>query len=213
MCSRFENKETGISIFKKLENKASNTFVLDTNKELKKKNIAPNDEVLILTPEKDGIHIKDYIWGIQFDKNAKSPLIFNSRIETIKEKPYWRKLFSQNRCILPATAFYEWKEINKVKIPHRISLKNNNTIFIGAIFTKLGDSFHTSMITTKPNEEILRIHNRMPVLFNLTEGIDFLTETAEHAFELCCESGKDKNVDIDYAEDLMTDRHRKALEQ
>ena len=122
MCSRFENKETGISIIEKLEKDFEGNYILEDDNELKKENITPTNLVMSVISEGNSYKIKNFFWGIQFDKQNKSPLIFNSRIETIREKKYWTQLFYKNRCLLPATAYYEWKEINRTKIPHRISL-------------------------------------------------------------------------------------------
>lgn len=185
MCSRFENKETGFSILEKLEKDFLGNFILEDDEELKKENIAPTNQVMAIINDKDTFKIKNYFWGIQFDKVKKSPLIFNSRIETIKEKKYWTQLFYKNRCILPATAFYEWKEIDKVKIPHRIFLPKKDFFFIPSIYIQIEDINFVSMITTQPNTFMKNIHNRMPVIFNKKEGLDFLKEEPKRAIDYC----------------------------
>ena len=118
MCSRFENKETGESIFQKF---GKDFLMLNLAvKNLKQINIAPNDDILVIEKITDEYVLKNFSWGIKFPGD-KSPLIFNSRMETISEKPYWRNLFEKNRCLIPATAFYEWETIEKIKIPQKIS--------------------------------------------------------------------------------------------
>jgi len=56
--------------------------------------------------------------GIRYSKN--SPSVFNSRIETIKKRPYWMSLFANNRMLVPMSGFYEWgkKKLSKDSLPH-----------------------------------------------------------------------------------------------
>jgi len=46
MCSRFENKETGISVFQKLKKDLDGKFILESDEETKSINIAPTNKVL-----------------------------------------------------------------------------------------------------------------------------------------------------------------------
>ena len=51
------------------------------------------------------------VWGL-VPSWAKDPSIgsrmINARLETVAEKPAFRRAFSARRCILPADGFYEW---------------------------------------------------------------------------------------------------------
>jgi putative SOS response-associated peptidase YedK len=211
MCSRFENKETGFSILEKLEKDFQGNYILEDDNELKKENIAPTNPVMSIINDKDTFKIKNFFWGIQFDKVKKSPLIFNSRIETIKEKKYWTQLFYKNRCLLPATAFYEWKEINKTKIPHRIFLPEEDFFFIPSIFLKMEDYYFVSMITTQPNTFMKKIHNRMPVILSKKEGLDFLKEEPKKALDLCTSLSDKIKINAEIAEKLLTDKQKEVI--
>jgi putative SOS response-associated peptidase YedK len=212
MCSRFENKETGISIFEKLKKDFMGNFIYEVTEDTKKTNISPTNIIISVLKNKDSEYsVKNIFWGIQFDKNSKSPIIFNSRIETISEKKYWKQLFSKNRCLIPATAFYEWKEIEKTKILHRISLKNKELFFIASIFLIQEDLTFSSMITTVPNKFVGQIHNRMPVLLNQNEAIDFLDADTEDALKFCKPLPDNDEMDISIAEDILTQKQRDLL--
>ncbi|HEY5122900.1 MAG TPA: SOS response-associated peptidase family protein, partial [Ignavibacteria bacterium] len=212
MCSRFENKETGISIFEKLKKDSMGNFVYEITEDTNKINISPTNSIIsVIRNKKTEYSIKNIYWGIQFDKQNQSPLIFNSRIETISGKIYWKQLFAKNRCIIPATAFYEWKEIEKTKIPHRISLKNKELFFIASIFLIQEDLTFSSMITTVPNKFVRQIHNRMPVLLNQNEAIDFLDADTEDALKFCKPLPDNDEMDISIAEDILTQRQRDLL--
>ena len=211
MCSRFENKQTGLSIIEILERDNLGKFKLEDKEELKKTNIAPTNNILTVTRNEELFILKGFKWGIQFDKEKKSPIIFNSRIETIKEKNYWKNLFYKNRCLIPATAFYEWKEINRVKIPHRIYLQEEKFFFMPALYTKIDGETCASIITTTPNEFMKGIHNRMPVLMNIDTGIGFLKETPAQALDYCIPYSEKEKMSVEYAEELLTEKQRDVL--
>ena len=179
MCSRFENKENGISIFKRLKKNSAGEFLLEEFEETKKVNIAPTDRIIVLMKQEDKIKITDARWGIKFKEEKTSPLIFNSRIETIREKPFWKNLFSNNRCLIPATSFYEWKTENNGKIPYKISLKNSNLFYFSAIYIIINNKLMVSLITTEPNLFMRNVHIRMPNI-NEEENINrFLCDDGE----------------------------------
>lgn len=213
MCSRFENKETGESIFKMLKKDFAGKFIIEDVEETKQVNIAPTNNVLAITSEDDSYHLKEMNWGIQFNKEKKSPLIFNSRIETIKDKKFWTQLFYENRCLLPATSFYEWKEIGKVKIPHRISLINDELFFFPSIFTLIDNELKASIITTSPNSFMKNIHRRMPVIIKKENSMNFLTDEPLKALEYCRPLDDNEKMKIEIAENILTRKQKESLEK
>ena len=180
MCGRFENrlsledlsKSLGDDLFKEvLEHVVSN--------------IAPTQKIITLRYDNNKLQVKPMNWGIKFSKD--SPLIFNSRIETIKEKSFWKNLFDKNRCVVPMTAFYEWKtdKATGKKIPHRIYLKNNKYFFVPALYFEKEKEFFASLITTTPNSFIAQIHHRMPVIIKPEELINYFTNSYSENLNNC----------------------------
>ncbi len=186
MCSSFESNISGLSIFEKMQKDAAGSFILDNQfVEPRKPRFRPTDIISTIFLSNNNFIISNSLWGIKFDAASKIPLIFNSRIETINSKTYWKNLFTNYRCIVPATGFFEWKTEGKKKIPQRLSLSNDDIFFFAGIYYDKPDGKLVSLITTEPNDFMKNVHNRMPVIFKLSEALDFLKQGFDSAFELC----------------------------
>jgi len=134
-------------------------------------NIPPGDEmpVIVRAQENELVMMQ---WGlllhrVQGQKPAQ-PLI-NARAETLSEKPLFRSLLANHRCLVPATGYFEWKTEGHRKTPFYISLKGSPCF----AFAGLYDAWHDpagkktaayTIITTAPNELVAAIHNRMPAI-------------------------------------------------
>lgn len=184
MCGRFENKINEnilIQLFKEM----NLDLLVDNSIQWNKKvNIAPTDKIFAIRLVNGKYTLSFLNWGIKFKED--SPLIFNSRIETIKEKKYWFTLFDRNRCIVPMSGFYEWKKDGVRKIPHRIFLPVTEIFFVPAIFFEdKQKNLFTSLITTVPNQFIKPIHHRMPVILKFKTAVDYLSNNVSKNLELC----------------------------
>lgn len=183
MCGRFEKKfnDDQLQLF-------FNNLQVESNfneEGLRQNNISPTDKILVLKSTSGKISAETMSWGIKFAK--QSPLIFNSRIETIKEKPYWKMMFDKNRCIVPMSGFYEWQTIGKKKTPYRIYLPGKEIFFVPGIFhyDKTANKSFVSLITTTPNQFISKIHHRMPVILFPDEINDYFVNSAEDNLAKC----------------------------
>lgn len=195
MCGRFESKPSIQSLVKDFKNHNQNLEIaLNSNskeiseepeyKEYKSINIAPTNKIQSISYSDNNYNLFLTHWGIKFSPN--SPLIFNSRIETIKEKKYWMTLFDRNRLLVPMSAFYEWKKEGTKKIPYRIFLPDQEIFYVPAVYHIAKDKMiFTSLITTTPNEFIKPIHHRMPVILRIKEGINYLIDDTDTNLERC----------------------------
>lgn len=95
-------------------------------------------------------------WGIQ----GKSGLIINARKETIWEKPSFRHLIQNRRCLLPASCFYEW---DREKHKATLSGKDNETLFLAGVYQAEPEGGRFVIITAPADETVRPIHDRMPV--------------------------------------------------
>jgi putative SOS response-associated peptidase YedK len=97
----------------------------------------------------------------------------NARAETVATSGVFREPLRSRRCLVPANCFYERKDVGeKVKQPYCIKLKSRPVFAFAGLYNVFrdveGKELKTfTIITTRPNEIVAPIHDRMPVI--LTE--------------------------------------------
>jgi putative SOS response-associated peptidase YedK len=156
-------------------------------------NIAPSQSVPVIVKEEHGNEPKLMKWGL-VPPWAPDPSIgnrmINARAETLLEKPSFRQLVSQRRCIIPADGFYEWRRDGNRKVPVWIHLKKREPFAFAGLWDSWrnpqdGDVLNTfTIITTDPNELVRPIHNRMPVIYDAAMGRQWLEHSYERAMTL-----------------------------
>lgn len=135
-------------------------------------NIAPGQMIPAIIYDGGKRRVGQLKWGLvpswAQDEKIGYKMI-NARAETLSEKPAFRRLIEKKRCIIPADGFYEWKQMDKKKQPMRITMRDGSLFAFAGLFdtwvSPSGEKVHTcTIITTKPNEIVANIHDRMPVI-------------------------------------------------
>jgi putative SOS response-associated peptidase YedK len=133
-------------------------------------NIAPSQDIPAIL--NDGSNMVRLIrWGL-VPSWAKDISIgyrmINARAETLTEKPAFKRLIKDRRCLIFAEGFYEWEKLGKAKRPYFIHMKDSRAFaFAGLwdIWEKGGNALVSgTIITTDANTLISGIHDRMPVI-------------------------------------------------
>jgi putative SOS response-associated peptidase YedK len=101
-------------------------------------------------------------WG--FTNAAGKGRIINARAETLTEKPMFRQHFLKDRCLIPASYYFEWEKAGNKKNRYAIGLRT--TLFMAGLYRHEKDShLPTFVIITRPAApELAFIHDRMPLL-------------------------------------------------
>lgn len=156
-------------------------------------NIAPGTDIPTIRHSPDGKRVLHLLrWGL-VPHWAKDPSIgaklSNARGETVAEKPSFRDAFKRRRCLVPADGFYEWKAEGKQKQPYYFSMKSGEPFALGGVWESWrapdGDILRTCcLITTGPNEIMLPIHDRMPVIVSPGGYEAWLTGEPDDAINL-----------------------------
>lgn len=131
-----------------------------------------------------------YEWGLvpSWVKDQKTADDIHSKTlnavgETVFEKPSFRKSILSQRCLLPVSGFYEWREVNGVKYPYYIQLKEQDYFSLGSIYDTwinkdTGEIRNTfSILTTPANPFMEKIHNlkkRMPLILSQEDQLKWL---------------------------------------
>jgi len=112
-------------------------------------------------------------WGLIpfFAKDDKYKFnTINARAETVKDLATYRKPFRQQRCIVPATFFYEPDKSVKPSIPYLFKLKDEEMFAMAGLYDVWKDPqtgkevTSYTIITTQANGVVEKVHPRMPVI-------------------------------------------------
>ncbi|MDH5408542.1 MAG: SOS response-associated peptidase [Gammaproteobacteria bacterium] len=137
-------------------------------------NIAPSQTVPVIVQNDTGRIAQQMKWGLlpSWSKESKSKYqMINARVETLTEKKTFKHCLTSQRCLVPATGFYEWTTENGSKQPHYI-FRPDYELFAFAglwdVWHKQGDDeIHSfTIITTAANQYMQTIHQRMPVILD-----------------------------------------------
>ena len=126
--------------------------------------IHPSEEGFILEKEKpgeeeEGILCRPVKWG--FPCYDKKGLIINARAENIEERQSFAKGIKNNRCIIPASGFYEWDE-SREKVT--FTFKEKPLILFGGIYDSFEGEDRFVIITCSANASMAPVHDRMPLI-------------------------------------------------
>ncbi|OGK08794.1 hypothetical protein A2767_02695 [Candidatus Roizmanbacteria bacterium RIFCSPHIGHO2_01_FULL_35_10] len=113
------------------------------------------------------------LWGlIPFweEKNEKPRYLANIRDDSIINKRWADKYVQFQRCLVPATSYFEWKKTSDGKVPFLFKLTGRKYFAFAGVYSIYKNPKNRaevktySIITTTPNKIGGEVHNRMPVI-------------------------------------------------
>ena len=137
-------------------------------------NISPGQQAAVIKKYSNGRALELGSWSIfpswAKDKEGFRPL-HNTRLESLV-KPYFKKLISTNRLLIPCSYFYEWsKSGENKKVPYCFKLKDDNDLMY---FAGVFENNQFSIITREADGENSKIHHRQPLIINKSKINDYL---------------------------------------
>ena len=146
-------------------------------------NIAPTEFAPIILANNDHFELRSARWWL-VPSWAKEPStqfkMFNARAETIESSKAYKKPFNEQRCIVPASGWYEWRKENGGKTPYYVTGNEQGLAFAGVYDEwQQGESPLTSfsVITTDAAPDLEFLHHRMPLLLKEDQFEDWLSGT------------------------------------
>jgi putative SOS response-associated peptidase YedK len=138
-------------------------------------NIAPGDPVLAVTTTKEGEPRGELLkWGL-VPSWADSPdtglKMINARVETVAERPAFRRAYGRFRCLIVADGFYEWRRMPAgPKQAFHITEAGQPLFAFAGLWSIWHDDRDGSVlrtctiITTPANGAVAPLHDRMPAI-------------------------------------------------
>lgn len=144
-------------------------------------NVAPSQTMPVVLRHSPN-HVELMRWGFvpHWERGEKPKALINLRDDTLLTKSWAKKYIQTQRCIVPATGFFEWQKREDGKQPMYIHLKDSAYFAFAGLFSvythpKTGDKVNTfAIITTSPNALMAPIHHRMPVMLTKEGGETWL---------------------------------------
>ena len=135
-------------------------------------NVAPSAIIPIVTADSSGRHMIPAIWG--FTSSGRGPL-FNARADTVDTLPSFRDHLRLNRCLIPGSAFYEWRPSDRQ--PFYFERVDGLPLAFAGIWKQVGNHLQATIITTNPNADMGGVHDRMPVILSPDTWSNWLSST------------------------------------
>ena len=129
-------------------------------------NIAPSQISAVVTQKFEVMGMK---WGLVpswAQNNEIGNKLINARSETLNEKPSFRDSLENQRCLVPADGFIEWKG----KKPYYIRFKDHRLFAFAGLWSTWDSGekpLHSyTIITTEADKTLYSLHSRMPVILH-----------------------------------------------
>ncbi|MDZ4659751.1 MAG: SOS response-associated peptidase [Bythopirellula sp.] len=136
-------------------------------------NIAPTQQISVIRQVDGSRELSMMRWGLVppwADSPKAGPVLNNARSEDVAQKPTFRSIIKNKRCLIPADGFFEWEKIGKQKQPHYFGITDFQPFAFAGLWQvwKHDDARIEScaILTTHANEMVGKIHDRMPVILS-----------------------------------------------
>lgn len=140
--------------------------------------IAPTSVVPVLAPNRAGEQtVFPMQWGYTLPPSGgrKPPLMINARSETAADKPLFSDSWKRRRCVIPATAYFEWEHRmgfdgkTKTGAKYRIAPAAGVRTYLAGLY-RMEEGIPVFVILTRtPAENLFWMHDRMPLMLPASE--------------------------------------------
>lgn len=112
-----------------------------------------------LAPVQTRDGVRDMRWG--FAGRTGKGLLINARAETAADKPTFSTALQQTRCVIAASAFYEWNAQKQAFLFENAA--EDTPLYLAGLYTQDTDGQERFVILTREaNDAVSPVHPRMP---------------------------------------------------
>ena len=134
----------------------------------------------------NGIVLMGTYWGTQENPDQATK---GKNLKSENTRTFYRKI-EQNRCLIPASSYYEHKTVfadgkkTPIKVKHEMFWKDKAQFYIAAFYDIWSDgNLGFGLVTTLPNPTQAEIHNRMIITLDEKMGREFLDQKPIEEFQ------------------------------
>ncbi len=111
-------------------------------------------------------------WGYRLNGR----LVFNARSESAGEKPLFRSSMQDRRCLIPASAYFEWDHREKPLKKYRFAIPEEKMLYLAGLYRYEENAAVPSftILTREATPDIFCFHARMPVIIPAALSDDWL---------------------------------------
>lgn len=162
-------------------------------------NLSPTQDAVVVRADEDSKDKQKIFelsrWGLvpvwaKTIQDASKYSLINAKGEEIETKRSYQAAFKRRRCLVPLSGFIEWKrEESGSKRPFKIFLKDGSIMSLAGVWESWknpeGKDLHSfSIITTRANSFMQKIHDRMPVILDPKDEDHWLDPELQDTQEL-----------------------------
>lgn len=126
--------------------------------------VYPSQRAWVLLNQEGTMASRAMRWG--FPSYQGRGLLINARAETILEKRTFRESIRRRRLAIPARHFYEWNQNKEKAVCYQAG---KPTLYLAGCYDWLEGEKRFVVITTGANENLVKVHHRMPLLLKEPE--------------------------------------------
>jgi len=162
-------------------------------------NVAPTKPVPAVMVRGGQRQLRLLRWGLvppwAADPSIGGRLV-NARVETVADKPAFRRAMAARRCLLPADGYYEWYgEERGGKQPFFIRPRDGGVLAMGGLYELWRDPalapddpaawlWSCAVLTTAAEDALGHLHDRMPLLVERDRWAAWLDPRSSDAHDL-----------------------------
>lgn len=169
MCGRFLFDGDFDEVYKKF-------MIYEHDFVVNKRDFRPTDKAPVIISKNGQNSVKEMKWGLS--GREKGQILINARRETLFQKPRYAQI-TENRCLIPATQFFEPEQRGKEKIMHTFG--TGEILYLAGVFENNIEIPTFTIITMDSVGDVKTYHPRMPVALNSDSFANWLTGSKETA--------------------------------